>query len=51
MEINNDCANTLGIVNMNMSDTLSSGVYYDLCPNCMGDLVSWMKLNKDDVND
>ncbi|MCR4999167.1 MAG: hypothetical protein K6A05_04920 [Lachnospiraceae bacterium] len=48
MEINNDCANSLGIVNMDMRDNVCSGVYYDLCPNCMGDLVAWMKLNEEE---
>ena len=51
MEINNDCANTLGIVNMDMSDRVCSGVYYDLCPNCMNNLVAWMKLNEEDSNE
>lgn len=51
MQNNNNGVNTVGLVNMDMSDRVCSGVYYDLCPNCMDKLVVWMKLDKEDVND
>ncbi len=47
---NNNSANTVGLVNMDMSDRVCSGVYYDLCPDCMKELVAWMKLDKEDSN-
>ena len=44
-------SNSMNFLTQNANGTISGGRYYDLCKNCMNDLIAFMDISKEVTND
>lgn len=44
-------SNSMKFLVKNANDTISGGRYYDLCKDCMNDLIAFMDISKEVTND